>query len=74
MTDYAVVFEVEGDSIGAWVPDLPGCVAVGGSHDEARRLIAEAIALHLEAMFERGTPAPVPSSRCEYITVATPAT
>jgi predicted RNase H-like HicB family nuclease len=70
MIDYAVVFEEEGGSVGAWVPDLPGCVAVGGSHDEARRLIAEAITVHLDAMRAHGAPAPAPSSRCEYVTVA----
>ena len=28
---YAVIFEKSDSSIGAYVPDLPGCVAVGGS-------------------------------------------
>jgi len=69
--EHAVVLEVEGDGIGAWVPDLPGCIAVGGSHDEARRLIAEAITLHLDAMLDQGTPTPVPVSRCEYVRAAT---
>jgi predicted RNase H-like HicB family nuclease len=28
MAEYVVVIEEEGDSWGAYVPDLPGCVAV----------------------------------------------
>jgi predicted RNase H-like HicB family nuclease len=40
------------------VPDLPGCVAAAKSLNGARRLIAEAIALHLELMRESGEPLP----------------
>ncbi len=31
---YAVVIEQGGTSFGAWVPDLPGCIAVGESRKE----------------------------------------
>jgi predicted RNase H-like HicB family nuclease len=36
---YMVVIERGGASWGAHVPDLPGCVAVGETRDEALRLI-----------------------------------
>ena len=49
---YAVVFEQGPPSVGAIVPDLPGCVAVARSMDEARALIAEAIEFHIEGMKE----------------------
>lgn len=42
------------NSYGAYVPDLPGCVAVGETLPEVKTLIQEAIALHLEAMKEEG--------------------
>ena len=34
MTGYSVVIEHEGDAWGAYVPDLPGCVAAGSSRQE----------------------------------------
>ena len=49
---YAIVIEREGASFGAYVPDLPGCVAIGESEDEVRQLIREAIEFHLEGLME----------------------
>ena len=40
---FAVVIEQGDDSFGAYVPDLPGCVAAGRSRKEVVRLIREAI-------------------------------
>ena len=45
---YLVVIEQGDESFGAYVPDLPGCAAVGATKEEALRLVREAIALHLE--------------------------
>jgi len=64
---YAVVIEKGPKSIGAYVPDLPGCVAVADTVEEVRRLIASAIQVHLEGMREDGEPIPEPSSLCEYV-------
>lgn len=66
---YAVVFEKGPTSFGAYVPDLPGCVAVGETEEEVRRLIAEAIPLHLEGLREDGLPIPDPETKCEYVEV-----
>ena len=66
---YAIVIEKASDSFGAFVPDLPGCVAVGESEAEVRELIREAIELHLEALQEEGAPIPYPSSKVEYVDV-----
>jgi len=66
---YAVVIEKGGTSYGAYVPDLPGCVAAGKSADEARQLIAEAIPLHLEGIREDGLPIPEAETECEYVEV-----
>jgi predicted RNase H-like HicB family nuclease len=62
VTEYVVVFEHEGDAWGAYVPDLPGCVAVGQSRDEVESLIAEAIALHIQSLREHGEPVPAPTT------------
>ena len=67
---YAVVIERGDASFGAYVPDLPGCVAVGESEAEVRGLIREAIAFHLEGMREDGEPVPEPAAHVEYVEVA----
>ena len=64
---YAVIIETGDTSYGAYVPDLPGCVAVGDSLEEVKRLIHEAIAFHLEGLREEGLPIPPATSLCEYV-------
>jgi len=65
-----VVIVEQGESgFGAYVPDLPGCVAVGETREEALRLIGEAVELHLESLREDGLPIPEPSSSSEYVDV-----
>jgi predicted RNase H-like HicB family nuclease len=67
---YLVVFEHTDTSVGAYVPDLPGCVAVGASQEEAERLIEEAIALHLAGMREDNLPIPSPTASPKFVEVA----
>ncbi|MBU2611784.1 MAG: type II toxin-antitoxin system HicB family antitoxin [Chloroflexi bacterium] len=67
---YMVVIEQGEDSYGAYVPDLPGCVAVGNTREEALSLIQEAIVLHLEMLQEDSLPIPQPHSASEYVAVA----
>ncbi|PSB04054.1 type II toxin-antitoxin system HicB family antitoxin [Merismopedia glauca] len=64
---YAIVIEKGESNYGAYVPDLPGCVAVGETLTEVRRLIEEAIEMHLEDMQENQQTIPVPVSTCEYV-------
>ncbi len=66
---YVVIIERGENSYGAYVPDLPGCVAVGETKEEALHLIKEAIELHLESMREEGVSIPEPSSTVEYVQV-----
>ena len=58
---YLVIIEKGANSYGAYVPDLPGCVAVGETKAEAHRLIAEAIQFHIEGLREDGAVVPPPS-------------
>jgi predicted RNase H-like HicB family nuclease len=67
---YAVVIENPGSNYSAYVPDLPGCVATGGTLIETEAAIREAIVFHLEGLREDGSPIPPPSSRVEYVEVA----
>lgn len=55
---YAVVYEQTPRNLGAYVPDLPGCVATGASQEEVESRIREGGALHLEAMRQSGEPVP----------------
>jgi predicted RNase H-like HicB family nuclease len=66
---YAVIIEKGKRSYGAYVPDLPGCVAVGKTLKEVQRLIREAIEFHLEGMREHGERIPEPSTISAYVTV-----
>ncbi len=66
---YMVVIERGETSWGAHVPDLPGCVAVGETREEVRRLIREAIELHIDGLREDGLPVPPPSSEGEFVEV-----
>jgi predicted RNase H-like HicB family nuclease len=68
--EYMVVIEQGEDGYGAYVPDLPGCVAVGDTQEEVLALIQEAIVLHLELLQEDGLPIPQPHSISEYVAVA----
>ena len=70
MTRYLVILEQSATSYGAYVPDLPGCVAVGETQDEVLELIQEAIALHIEGLREEGLPIPAPVSKSQYIELA----
>jgi predicted RNase H-like HicB family nuclease len=66
---YMVVLEKGEESWGAYVPDLPGCVAVGETEDEVKQLIQEAIEFHLEDLTESGAELPAPISKSEYVEV-----
>lgn len=59
---YLAIIEQGLGSYGAYVPDLPGCVAVGDSREEVEELIRGGIALYLETLRERGDPLPAPTT------------
>lgn len=66
---YVVVIEKGPTSYGAYVPDLPGCVAVGGTVHEVERLIEEAIEFHIEGLRQDGEQVPVPTSILKEINI-----
>jgi predicted RNase H-like HicB family nuclease len=67
---YTVIIEKGPTSYGAYVPDLPGCVAVGGTREEAEELIRGAIEMHLEGMREDGDPIPEATTQAALVDVA----
>lgn len=60
--EYLVVIEEGPTSFGAYVPDLPGCVAAAETREEVEQLISEAVAFHIEGLRDTGEPVPAPHS------------
>lgn len=67
--EYLVVVEKGRSSFGAYVPDLPECVAAGESRREVLKLIRDAVKLHIEVLRESGRPVPEPTSRSDVVRV-----
>ena len=70
---YAVIFERAQSNWAAYVPDLPGCMTTGGTLEETKRNIREAIEGHLETLRQFGDPIPTPSSLAGEIEITTAA-
>ena len=63
MTNYIALIHKDADSeFGVSFPDLPGCVSVGTTLEEARLNAEEAVALHAEGLIEDGETLPEPST------------
>lgn len=63
VSGYAIVIEQAQDGgFGAWSPDVPGCVALGDTPEEAVSEMREAIRGHLEVLRELGQPLPTPGT------------
>ena len=69
---YTVIVEKGPANYGAYVPDLPGCVAVAETRDEVETLIQEALVFHLEGLAEDGETIPEPASTSIEIDVPVP--
>jgi predicted RNase H-like HicB family nuclease len=66
---YTVILEQGPASWGAYVPDLPGCIAAGESREEVLGLIREAVEFHVEGLIESGEPVPPPASFSELVEI-----
>jgi len=66
---YLVVVEESKNGFGAYVPDLPGCVAVAESRVEVVHLIQEAIEIHIDDLQKSGNAVPRPISQGELVDV-----
>ena len=61
---YTVILEKGESSYGAYIPDLPGCVAVGESREETLTLLKEAVDFHIDGLLADGMPVTRP--RCDF--------
>ena len=59
---YVALIERGQTGWGAYVPDLPGCVAVGPTREFVEAKIREAIILHVESLREHGEHVPEPTA------------
>jgi predicted RNase H-like HicB family nuclease len=66
---YLVVIEAGQSSVGAYVPDLPGCIAAGADREEVLSLIHDAIELHVEDLRQQGLTVPLPNCVGEVVEV-----
>lgn len=60
--EYIAYLHKDRDSdYGVSFPDFPGCITAGRTLDEASRMAADALALHIHGMLQDGDPVPEPS-------------
>jgi len=67
---YLVIYEKSKSGYSAYVPDLPGCTSAGGTKEEIKANILEAIKLHIEVMEMEGLPVPPPTSESEMLVLS----
>jgi predicted RNase H-like HicB family nuclease len=61
MSEYVVIYEqAEDGAWGAYIPDLPGVVALGATRSEAAERIQEALAAYADDLRARGRVLPAP--------------
>ena len=56
--NYAIILVPGPNNWGAFSPNVPGCVAVGDTAEEALSSYQEALEFHLEDLREQGLPMP----------------
>ena len=66
---YLVVVEKSDNGFGAYVSDLPGCVAVAETREEVVQLIQESIEIHIDDLQKSGNDVPLPNSQGEVVDV-----
>jgi predicted RNase H-like HicB family nuclease len=66
---YLIVIEETSTGYSAYSPDLPGCVATGGTREEIEREMHDAIEFHIEGLRLAGDHVPEPRSQASYCEV-----
>lgn len=58
---YLAVLEPSDTGYSVYFPDLPGCISLGSTLDEAQKMAKEALELHIYGMEKNGEVLPAPS-------------
>jgi predicted RNase H-like HicB family nuclease len=67
---YLIVIEPTGTGFSAYSPDLPGCIATGGTREQCEGNMREAIEFHLDGLREQGEPVPPATTSAAFVDVA----
>jgi len=62
LSNYLIIIEKSENGYGAYCPDVPGCVSIGDTPEEARREFLSALEFHFKGLKEDGLSIPEPSS------------
>jgi predicted RNase H-like HicB family nuclease len=63
---YPAIVEIgEGDDIGIFFPDIPGCVSMGSTFKETIISAVQVLDFHVKGYLEDGIPVPEPSTLSE---------
>ena len=68
---YLMVVEKIGNNYSAYLPDVPGCVATGKTIQEVRKMMEEALELHIKGLKEDGLAIPAPTSEADFVSANT---
>jgi predicted RNase H-like HicB family nuclease len=64
-----IVVEKAGSNFSAFAPDLPGCVATGGTPEETKASMQAAVDMHMRGLRKDHLPIPEPSAIAEYVEI-----
>ena len=67
---YLIIIEKTNHNYSAYLPDIPGCIATGKTIEEAKKNIAEALAMHLQGLGEDGLSSPNPQTKADYVAIS----
>ena len=70
MRRFLIEVEKASHNFSAYSPDLPACVATGGTIEETRTRMHEAIDLHIQGLKDDHLPIPEPTATAAYVEVA----
>ena len=70
MNRYLIILEETPTGYSAYSPDLPGCIATGGTQLEVEREMHDAIEFHIEGLRAAGEIVPAPRSLAAYCEIA----
>lgn len=69
---YLIVVRPSGTGFEAWCPDLEGCVATGGTREEAERQLGRVIDFHVCALRRAGREPPRPGALPRFVELSGP--